>query len=516
MPFSNFIFGLKASPRKANFFALLTGILLTLAFSPISWFPLAFVSMALLWMLLDGLDPKSAAMRAFFFGLGFFGSGVSWIYVSIHEFGESPWWAASLLTLLLISFLSSFSTLTFYVVHRFTQDSRQVRWTLLYPAAWTLTEWIRGWLFTGFPWLNLGYSQTDAWLIGYAPVLGVYGVSFGVALTAGLLASLWVDRSKIRYLLPLGLMLWTGGYWLDQHQWTTAVQGVGVESSDKIKVAVVQGNISQQEKWEPSNLENTLTLYRTFTEKNWDADLIVWPETAIPEFVHEIYDSFLVPLTSEAQSKGKRILTGVPVLNTFTQEYTNSATLIGEPQLQLYHKRHLVPFGEYVPLDAALRDFIEQFLKIPMSGFTKGKADQTLMQFDGHPVGTNICYEIAFGEELIEDLPDAQLLVTLSNNAWFGDSFAPFQILQMAQFRAREVERDLILSTNDGVTAIINAKGEVQQQLPQFVAGVLRGEVQLRSGSTPYVKWGNPLIISLLSIILLIGLWILKFHKSAK
>lgn len=495
---------LQAPGWMGNLIALLAGLALTLSFAPVGWFPLAFLSIALLWILVDALHCQQAAVRAYFFGVGFFGSGVSWIYISIHEFGESPWWAASILTFLLISFLSGYLAILFYLLRRWCNNtSPWRRWLLWYPAAWALMEWVRGWLFTGFPWLNLGYSQTESWLVGFAPVFGVIGVSFFVALTGGILACLMLLQQRILFLCALLLVICGGAFVLDQHQWTKT-------DGKKITVALVQGNVAQEIKWESDSLAATLKLYQSLTEKHWDADLIVWPETAIADFMDEVYDSFVAPLAQTAQAKQSRILSGIPVYNPKTEEYTNSATILGEGEIQLYHKRHLVPFGEYVPLDHLFRGFIENFLKIPMSGFTKGDPDQKLMQFFGHPVGTNICYEIAFGEELIEDLPDAELLVTLSNNAWFGDSFAPFQILQMAQFQAREVERDLLLSTNDGVTAVVNARGKVQSQLPQFKVAVLRDEVVLRQGATPYVRWGNYPIVIFLSF-LLFGLF---FYQS--
>jgi apolipoprotein N-acyltransferase len=354
---------------------------------------------------------------------------------------------------------------------------------------------VRGWLFTGFPWLVAGYSQVPASpLAGYAPLLGVYGVSFLLALIAALLA--WSVTTRGRHaprawaavaIVALGV----GGQALRGVAWTTP-------DGAPTTVALLQGNIPQDLKWQPEKAQATLESYARMATAS-PAQLIVLPETALPLFESDLPDSYRAGLASLGRKNGGDVLTGVPT-GSLAGAYYNSVISLGAAPSQRYHKVHLVPFGEYIPLKAVWGWVIE-VLHIPLSDFARGAVDQRPLAIGGQRVAANVCYEDAFGEEIIRQLPEASVLVNVSNLAWFGDSFAPWQHAQMSQMRALETGRMMLRATNTGVTAIIDARGHVLASLPPFTAGSLSGEIQGYAGSTPYVRWGNAPVLALWGVL---------------
>lgn len=508
MPLASSRFARFASPSepgwRGDVLALLAGALLPLAFAPFNLFPLAVVSPALLFALWLNVPPRRALWRGWLFGLGMFGIGVTWIFVSIYEFGGGIGLPMSVFfTGLFVLVLSCFPALFGYLATRLYPAAPRIRLLVVFPAAWTFFEWVRGWFLTGFPWLNLGYSQIDAPLAGFAPVLGVYGVSWATAFSAGLLLAavqhgggLW---QRARYIIAL-LVLWVTAELLGMQHWTQA-------SGAPLKASLIQGNVSQDVKWTPEALEPTVRRYVDLTRKHWDSKLIIWPETAMPLFYHEA-TSFFDELAREARANNADLLLGVPYMDMRSQQYYNSMMSLGGRQA-FYHKHHLVPFTEYLPLKTALAGVID-FLQVPMSDFSKGAAIQKSLEVAGQKAAISICYEAVFGEELIRQLPAATLLVNVSNDAWFGGSIGPHQHLQITRMRALETGRPLLRATNTGITAIIGPNGQFLARAPQFEPYVLTAMVQPMSGATPYVRLGNAPVVTLLVLLLAAGFWGMK------
>ena len=471
------------------------GALAVVGFAPFDFWPLPMLSLAVLFTLLA----RTASMRAGFivgltWGLGFFIAGVSWIFVSLSVHGGMAAWLAALATFLFCAVLALFPAAVGALQARWPV-SPALRLLLLMPLAWGVTEWVRGWLFTGFPWLVAGYSQVPASpLAGYAPLVGVYGVSFLLALIAALLA--WSVTTRGRHaprawaavaIVTLGV----GGQALRGVAWTTP-------DGAPTTVALLQGNIPQDLKWQPEKAQATLESYARMATAS-PAQLIVLPETALPLFESDLPDSYRAGLASLGRKNGGDVLTGVPT-GSLTGAYYNSVISLGAAPSQRYHKVHLVPFGEYIPLKAVW-GWVVEVLHIPLSDFARGAVDQRPLAIGGQRVAANVCYEDAFGEEIIRQLPEASVLVNVSNLAWFGDSFAPWQHAQMSQMRALETGRMMLRATNTGLTAIIDAQGHVLASLPPFTAGSLSGEIQGYAGSTPYVRWGNAPVLALWGVL---------------
>ncbi len=481
--------------------ALLAGMLLPLAFAPFSFFPLAVISPAILFYLYLRLSIRRATLAGFVFGLGFFGVGVSWVYVAFHDFGNTPVLISAMMTAIFVSVLALYpalqSFLSVYLLHKLrlrTQENIEKRaLLLLFPALWGLTEWVRGWLFTGFPWLNLGYSQTDTPLAGYAPVLGVYGLSLLLALSAGLLVLMWLKRDSAKVSLVFFILIWLAGFLLGKYEWTSI-------SGKAVSVSLVQGNVPQITKWDPVMIQARLDTYARLSREHWDSDLIVWPENAMTTFYNDLVDSYFTPLLQEARANNTDLIIGAPLMDDDGERYYSSLISLGDESI-IYNKRHLVPFGEFIPLQDLLRGIVG-FFDLPMSGFSRGERHQPPLHAAGELLAPSICYEDAFGEELIDFLPQAGLLVNGSNNAWYGDSFAPHQHLQISRMRSLETGRDLLRATTNGISAIVDARGRILQRSAQFEAEVISGQVQPRTGATPYVRFGNTPVVMLLLLML--------------
>jgi apolipoprotein N-acyltransferase len=492
-------------PLATPFAALLLGAASVAAFAPLGLFPLILFTLAGLFALLDsaaqnGRDWRRGALIGGLFGFGLFITGVSWVFVSLRTFGGMPAPLAALATVLFCLVLTSFPALAGALFMRFAHRSRWQR-GLAFAALWTLGEVIRGWIFTGFPWLAVGYSQTPpSPLAGFAPVLGVYGVSLLTVFTATLL---WISYCRWRENSPCGngtwrcpavpllgvLLLFAGGLNLRFVDWTTPVGA-------PLSVALLQGNIPQDLKWQPERFNDSLRTYYQLAQDN-PAQLTILPETALPAFLDQLPDDFLAALRQLALRQQGNLIMGVAIGDH--RQYSNAALSLGSAGEQRYSKTHLVPFGEYVP--PGFKWFMN-LVNIPMSDFTPGARQQPPMPLNGQQVAINICYEDAFGEEIIGALPAATLLVNLSNVAWFGDSLAPPQHLQIARLRALESGRMMLRATNTGMTAIIDRDGHVNAVLKPFTRDVLRGEVQGYQGSTPFVRWGNAPVIILALLLL--------------
>ena len=476
------------------FLVFVAGALLPLAFSPVNFYLIAVLSPAVLFYAFLWVTPRRAAWLGWWFGMGLFGVGVSWVFVAIYVFGLSSIFSSVIFTFMSISFIALFIALQGYLSVWFIQKCNVKDRTLIilvvFPLFWVLLEWFRGWFLTGFPWLSLGYSQTGSFMSGYAAVVGVYGISYLTVLSSSflLLLVLYKIKKKRLFVLLCVVVIWLGGYFLSQVAWTKV-------TGKPIKVSLVQGNVEQKNKWDPNHFEKRKQRYLSLTQQHWDSDLILWPENSLTVFHHQVNESFLVPLAIEAKKQNTDIILGLPVLDRIKDEYFSSLMVINNSgaagnNAQFYHKNHLVPFGEYVPFASLLRGLIS-FFDLPMSGFTPGQYNQKLLSAAGQKIAPTICYEDAFGEDLIRFLPEATLLLNASNNAWYGDSFAPHQHLQISQMRALETGRDMMRVTTNGVSALINYKGKIVSRSPQFEEYVVTGHMQPRTGVTPYVRWGN-------------------------
>ena len=476
--------------------AFLSGALTVTGFAPFHLIPVPLVTLALLfWQWSRAATPRQAFHIGWAFGLGFFLAGVSWIYVSLHTFGAMPMPLAALATLLFCAFLALFPALVGYAVAR-SRRSAAIQLLLLAPGWWTLLEWVRSWIFTGFPWNAIGYTQIPGSpLAGYAPVLGIYGVSLVVAVMAGciaLLAMQWraahaAHRAAAVILMGLGLC----GFALKQIPWT---QPVGAPTT----VSLLQGNVAQDMKWREDQMRATLDTYAQLIAKS-EARLIVLPETALPLFLHQVPPDYLEAIAAHAKKHGGDVLIGVP--ERTRNSYYNTTISLGAAPRQFYRKSHLVPFGEFIPLRPVLA-WIVNILAIPLQDFSRGGVDQQPLNVAGQRIAVNICYEDVFGEEIIRQLPQATLLVNMSNVAWFGRSIAPEQHMQISQARALETGRYMLRATNTGMTAVINPRGVVERVAPQFQTATLTHTVYGYAGITPYVRWGNYAVLILLAIFL--------------
>jgi apolipoprotein N-acyltransferase len=472
-----------------------------LGFAPFYLYPLLIAALAVLIVLWRQAGSRRRALLiGFVFGLGYFLAGVSWVYVSLHDFGAMPAPLAAVLTLLFCCILACYPAAIGYTYYALGTSSVLATLVVL-PALWTLADWVRGWLFTGFPWIALGYSQVPASpLAGYVPIAGVYGATFATALSAALLVTLWTARKTLRAWLWSGALmsLWIGGYLLLQIAWTTPVGA-------PVSVSLLQGNIAQDLKWRPDRVASTLDAYRDLVVAS-HARLIVLPETALPLFLHEVPADYLAGLATHARSNGGDVLIGVPERST-SRDYYNSVLSLGMAPAQTYRKSHLVPFGEFVPLKPLFGWFFE-VTQIPLLDFSRGADTQQPLEVAGQRVAVDICYEDVFGAEIIRQLPQATLLVNVSNVAWFGRSMAPQQHLQISQARALETGRYMLRATNTGMTAIIDQRGKVREAAPEFTRAVVNGDVQGYAGTTPFVRWGNLPIIVLSLVLALGGGWL--------
>ncbi|MBW6475535.1 MAG: apolipoprotein N-acyltransferase [Chromatiales bacterium] len=489
-----------SKPWQAHLLLLCSGALLPLAFAPLALWPLAILALLPLFALWQQASPRQAFAYGLAFGLGQFGVGVSWVYVAIHVYGQSPAIVAVLLTLLFVAVLALVPAGFGYLARALALrlSIRPSLHALLWlPAFWTLAEWFRGWFLTGFPWLNLGYSQIDSPLAGYAPLLGAYGLSLLVALSAALLLWFgWRSRPRRALLaLPLLLLLWGGGQALQQLDW-------GQAAGEPLRVTLIQGNVPQITRWDGEMIWKGLDRYAQLSYEHMDSsDLIIWPENAVTMFYHRLADDYFDALAEAARASDTDIIMGVPLLDEDGVRYYTTMMSLGS-QHAFYRKRHLVPFGEFMPLEDLLRG-LTAFFDLPMSSFSRGERWQPLLQAAGQPIAASVCYEDAFGEELIDFLPEATLLVNGSNNAWYGNSMAPHQHLQISRMRALETARPMLRATTNGISAFIDPRGKVYARSEQFVIAALSDTVQPMQGITPYVRLGNYAVLGLLALMLL-------------
>lgn len=481
------------SPARDDLIVLLAGAATPLAFAPFHLFPLAILAPAVLFVVWSGVSPSRAAWRGFLFGLGMFGVGVSWVYVSLNTYGNMPAPLAGFTVVLFVALLAAYPAVAGWLQAHFRALAPGWRLGLVAPALWVLFEWLHGWVLTGFPWLDLGYSQTDTPLAGFASWVGVYGVSAMVAVSSGLLAAAWIDRRHAwRLYLPAVAVVWVAGWLAGQVVW---VQPSGAP----LRIALVQGDIPLAIKWRPEFRDAIVNRYVELSERAAGARLIVWPEAAVPDYFDRIAPTLVPRLQRIAHERNADFLIGAVERDLGASTYYNSVFVIDHEKGR-YRKRHLVPFGEYLPFPKLL-GWLINYLQIPMSNFSAGRADQPPIHAAGHVIGVSICYEDAFGAEVIQALPAATLLVNVSEDSWFGRSLAPHQRLQMARMRALESGRPMLRAANTGPSAIIDDHGKVLARSPQFTEYVLTGMVQPTVGMTAYARYGNVPIVTLLCVL---------------
>ncbi len=474
--------------------SLAAGLLLALGFAPYSfaWAPLLALT-AIFALLSRARHGGVVLLAGYCFGLGYAGLGVHWIYFSIADYGGGPL-AAGIATVVLVALFALIPMTALWLGWLVGQRHRRLAALVSFPLAWMFVEWVRSWLFTGATWLSIGYSQIDTPLAYFAPVFGVAGPGLALALLAGALAW-WLRRPwSWRWVLPplMATALIGSGLLLDR-EWSRA-------SGEPLSVALLQGNIDQARKWNPAERGAIFAEYVQLTRSQWGEDLIVWPETALPVFYHQA-EPQLRQLAEQAAARGSTLVMGAPVTNE--QGAFNAVVIPGAPA-QFYFKRHLVPFGEYVPFREWAGGLLD-FVGTPLGDFNAGTSAQPL-QAAGHALGVSICYEVTFGAELADALPMAELLLNVSNDAWFGRSAAPWQHLQMARMRALEMARPMLRATNTGVSAMIDRNGKVLAQTSLFESAVLNAQVTPHTGVTPYMRWRDwPIAgLSLIGLLLML------------
>ncbi|SMB83701.1 Apolipoprotein N-acyltransferase [Pasteurella testudinis DSM 23072] len=500
------------------------------AFSPFDIWPLAYVSVGGLIVLATQRSHKTALYTSYFWALGFFTFGINWIHVSIHLFGGVPLLLSYIAVLLLAAYLSLYPLLFAYLIQRF-----QIKSAVVLAIVWTFTEFLRGWVMTGFPWLQFGYSQIDSPFFGIAPILGVQGLTFFVVWISGLLINIgkvWLQRDERALLVMSGsvltlLFLSGAAFYLsaDKINYRTAASQSNPDR--KLTVTLVQGNIEQNLKWDPQYFSNTIAIYQNLIAPHLGkSDLIILPEAAIPTLENQV-QPLLHSWQIAAEKSGSEIIVGTVYHDEQQDRFYNSAIVLGDPQnpYQLatanrYNKHHLVPFGEYVPLESLLRPLGAMF-DLPMSNFKQGDYRQTPLKAKGVSMATAICYEIILGAQLQHNIAASEndFILTISNDAWFGDSIGPWQHFQMARMRALENGKAVIRATNTGITAFIGSKGQVLRQAPQFEATTLTTTLTVENSMTPYTVFGDKplyiLSVLLLALHALTALFRRKLHQLA-
>jgi len=475
-----------ASRWMALFLSAICGALSVFAFAPFGVWVLAPLCVAGLFYLVVDASPRTAFCCGLAYGYGLFGFGTSWVYVSLSTYGGMPFWMGAIAVLGFAGLLALFIALPCYLVTRFVRHSSKTR-LLALPLLWVVFEWLQGWVLTGFPWMDLGYTQTSTWLFGWASVGGVYLVSGMVTILAACITWLWIYKSwqPIAALAAVFAVSWV----VNGMSWSES-------TGDSIRVGVVQANVPINSKWQLNRRQQLISDYQRLSEELQNAgtlDLIIWPETALPLNVQEAAPEFWRAITPS----GSALLTGVmdtPSLlapkPSYDESY-NAAVLSCDGATQVYRKRHLVPFGEYLPM-RFMFGWVLDYLELPMSDFSYWKGGpQSLTCGDKINVGLSICYEDAFANEHRAHSGDATMLVNISEDAWFGDSLAPHQRLQMAQMRARELSRPLVRSANSGPSVMIDHLGRVLAKTPQFEVHTLAYELAPQTGATPYKRFGD-------------------------
>jgi apolipoprotein N-acyltransferase len=480
--------------RTALWLALPIGAALALAFAPFEWWPLGILCPAYLFLMWRDAAPKRAAQAGFLFTAGNYLAGTYWLYHSIYEIGHAPILLTLIAMIGLVAIMGGYTALLGYLLVRFVKPPRESNassfWFVFIamPCAYVLLEWFRGWFLSGFPWLELGYTPIDTPLAAYAPIGGVYFVSFIVAICAGGIAAA-VVASKTQRIIALATVavIWIAAALLWHKDWTRP-------AGSPITTAIVQGAVPQEMKWDQEQYEATLQLYRDLTKPYLGRQLIIWPESALAA-PQEYLGGYLDQRWNEAREHGSDMLLGQLRHDLNRDVYWNAVLGLSD-RPQWYAKRRLVPLAESFPVPKFIRDWLKG-LDLPYSGFEPGAKIQPALELAGQKIGASICYEDAYASDQLPVLREATLLVNVTNDAWFGESTAAYQHLQISRMRALEAGRVLLRAANDGISAVIDSQGNVEKTLPRFKPAVLTATVQPRTGLTPYARVGNWFVILL-------------------
>jgi len=492
------------SPHPRLYYAAATGFgaLLPLGFAPFGLSLLPILSLIGLLAIWQKTDRRQTLLSGWFFGIGLYAVGASWVFISIYVYSATPLPFAILLTALFIAIMGFITAIQGYFFHLLGLNRMML---LGFPALWVAVEWVKTWLFTGSPWLYLGYAMMDTPVEGFAPITGIFGISFMTAFASTLCFILlrqiiqpspklkWAALGTASYFIAVP----AAGYFLQQTTWTEKI------SDTPLSVSIIQGNIPQEIKWDVKFRDAILNLYKERTEASWGSDIIIWPEAAVPAFEHEVSD-YLNTIDQHAKNQGSSLIMGLAIMQYLSEGhflFYNSIRSVGQGS-GLYHKQRLVPFGEFIPFENQLRGLTGAF-DLPMSSFTRGDENQAPLLAGKHRIAPYICYEILFPDLVARTSRNAEILVTISNDGWFGHSSGPAQHFEMARMRALETGRYLIRATNNGISAIVDPKGKVTHLAPSFVETTLDGEVYAMQGNTPFMNWGSKPILSLSALILL-------------
>ena len=490
MPLSAVISPMLETHRwPAMLFALLAGSLMTLAYAPFGVSLLVYPLLAYLLYLWLEADARGAFRHVWSFAFGATFTGNCWIFFSLYFHGGSPAVLAVLIIVLLSAFLALFPATAAYLVNRYCRVADTLRLLLVFPAAWLFAEWFRGYILTGYAWMQPGYTHIDLPLSGYAPLFGNHAVGGLILVSAGALLAAMLKRLAWSRAIGIVAVIWAGGFILGQVNWTQP-------AGDELEVALVQGNIAQELKWKRHMHRKTLELYRDLSLEHKDADVIIWPETAIPDYKHRVH-TYITYMRELMEQNDSDLLMGLFIKDLDTGRYYNSVI---NPRGGEYRKRHLVPLGEYIPF-RSLIDFFNRWIDIPMSDIASGPKDQPLLVVAGQPVGISICFEDAFSRDVRRDLPEATLLVNVSNDAWFDGSHQAYQHHAIARMRALETGRYMLRATNTGISSVIGPQGQAIEVAPRAERVVLRASVTPLSGQTPYVFWGDAFIVVLALVV---------------
>ena len=491
--------------RVQPLYALLAGAIHACSFAPWNLPWLQVLALAALFALaIRAASARTAAVLGFAFGMGWFGVGVSWVYVSMHVYGLMPAVLAGAATAAFCAYLAVYPALALGLAH-WLFPGMFARLAVALPAFWMIGEWLRGTLFTGFPWLASGYAHTDGPLSGWAPTLGMFGITLAAALLAGALSLLTLRERQLRARryrwFAVVMVVVIGGGWLGRTQsWTTPLGA-------PISVRLVQANVPQNLKFEPNGIARAFDDHWALMQGQGQekaADLVALPESIFPVPLQHVPPAYLQAFRDFAQKHQTAVIYGI-FLEEPRGNYFNSAVgyAPGDPGLRRYSKRHLVPFGEFIP--PGFRWFVD-LMKMPIGDQQRGATAQPL-SLAGQQIAVNICYEDLFGAEIIEAWqtqgPEPTLMLNISNLAWFNDSLALPQHLQISRMRVLETQHPMLRATNTGATAIIDASGSVAAQLPYLTAGALNGQVQGYQGTTPYIRYGNWPALLLAALLLL-------------
>ena len=483
-------------------FAILSGGLVPFSFSPFDFYFLSIISLIVIFYLWSKTETaRESFLLGYLFGFAMFGIGINWLHISINLFGDVNLFFALFFTYTFIAFISLYPALTGYLAVKYFRSN----FFIFTPILWVLFEWAKGWILTGFPWLNIGTSQTNSILVNFAPIIGDYGVSFITCIFAAAAIKIFSCYKKEKFLsVILIIIIPLTSLFLNKVNWTE-------DTGRFLNVALVQASIPQEIKWQPGQDEISFNIYTELSQPFWSSDLIIWPETAISSKYHQA-NNFISKINKKRQGGNAFFMTGIIKEDIDSRIYFNSILLIDNKH-HFYNKHHLVPFGEYLPFEKILYYPVHLF-NIPISNFSSGEYNEKNFETSKGNFGMSICYEDAFANEVRRSLPEANILINVSNDAWFGNSMAPHQHLQIARMRAIENGRYFLRATNNGISAIIDNKGKIISRSPQFEKHVLNSNVALFAGTSPFSKYGNTPLLAFFTLLILINIIKRKLFKK--